>query len=171
MNSHYNLVQNLVSSFLFIGIKLGSWALPLPSWHVILAHCWMHLWDCSWNDSLYVCWLSDLSWTCLERRFQCFGSVDLAWVWITGSCSWPQRNLEPGRQSCLMNTVMEVGTEGELRDCLIQPFRTDAGTSVPRGVSHMTNPGSQDELVARARPESGSLLQRSPSSHGSVHRL
>lgn len=33
-----------------------------------------------------------------------------------------------------MNTVMEFGTERDLRDHLIQPFQTDAETPEPKGV-------------------------------------
>lgn len=83
---------------------------------------------------LYMCWLSGLFWTCLGREFRCFGSVDLATVWIAGSCSWPQRNLESGLRGCLMNTVMEFGAERGLRDNLVQPFQTDADTPEPREV-------------------------------------
>ena len=116
---------------------------------------------------LYMCWLSGLFWTCLGREFRCFGSVDLATVWIAGSCSWPQRNLESGLRGCLMNTVMEFGAERGLRDKPCSTISNRCGHSrAKRG--QVINPGSQNELVAKARPEFSSLLQRPPSSRGYI---
>lgn len=152
-----------MSSFLFIGAGLDSWPPLLPSGHVNLAHCWTLLLDCFWKwFSAYLLALRAVLNMSGKNTSVCWGcgfglSVNNYVMFLA------LKELGTCLRCCLMDTVMEFGTERDLGGHRIQPFQTDAGTSEPRGVKWLTW-GLRMSLLAKARPESSFLLQGFPSS-------
>lgn len=118
---------------------------------------WLFSWK--WFSPHY--WHSEQSWIYLGRKFRYFGSVDLTSMWITGLHSWLSRSLKQGPRGCLMNTVMEIGTEQDLRDHLTQPFQAGADIPEPKGVKWLTQglrmsrwqkPGQNPVLSSKGHP-------------------
>lgn len=128
---------------------------PVPIRYVMLAHCWMHPSDYSWK------WFHLLSlalWAVLNmfgRRASLCGVCTFClgvnnWVAVLALKelgAWPER-------------VPEVWNR-DFREHLVQPFQVEAWNfRVNRGQT--TNPGSQNDLAAKARLKSSSLLPGSP---------
>lgn len=123
-----------MSSFLFFFCSWIRFATPPLSIKYIILHCWMHLLDYSWkwfSPHLLAFWVAP---NMFGKRVLLFGVCGFGLSEYSWSCSWTWRNLEHGLRGCLINTVMEFGTERDLRDHLIQPFQTDAETPEPKGV-------------------------------------